>query len=167
VVCLGACFSYSVPRAQDDAVIPPYCDACRPTKSSWTTVALNCTKADTHERYPVLKDVELISNCSCVDCSQRNGEAEGLDNDSEEALTESKESKTAVDVIDLEEEEADDEDVIDIPGLDPSTLHKLKSASAELKGIPKGAEELMIKDNKITPDDDDDDRRHGSRHKAL
>jgi len=39
VVCLGACFSYSVPRAQDDAVIPPYCDACRPTKSSWTTVS--------------------------------------------------------------------------------------------------------------------------------
>ncbi|CAG7821059.1 unnamed protein product, partial [Allacma fusca] len=35
VVCLGACFSYSVPKAQDDPVIPPYCDACRPTISAW------------------------------------------------------------------------------------------------------------------------------------
>ena len=40
VVCLGACFSYSVPRAQGDAVIPPYCDACRPTISAWTAVSL-------------------------------------------------------------------------------------------------------------------------------
>jgi hypothetical protein len=38
MVCLGACFSYSVPRAQDYEPIAPYCDKCDKTFSSWTVV---------------------------------------------------------------------------------------------------------------------------------
>lgn len=81
VVCLGACFSYAVPRAQDDVLIEPYCDACRPTVAAWTVVSLNCTRALTGERYLAPKNVELIANCSCVDCHSGARAAHAADDD--------------------------------------------------------------------------------------
>jgi neuroblastoma suppressor of tumorigenicity 1 len=162
VVCLGACFSYSVPRAQDDAVkVPPYCDACRPIRTLWTTVTLNCTKAVTGELYHVAKNVELISNCSCVDCNDNsprdfNNEISG--DSVEDSL--SLENLDALDLNDLEEDDDDKSEPDDIPLPDIPTLHKLKSASAEMKGFPKVDKELMIKDNKINPDDRTVDNHH-------
>jgi len=157
VVCLGACFSYSVPRAQEDAVkVPPYCDACRPTQTLWTTISLNCTKPDTGEYYHVTKNVELISNCSCVDCNDNSprdfNEASG---DSVEDVL-SQETFDTLDANELEEDDDDQSDPDDdnIPLPDFPTLHKLKSVSAEMKEFPKVDEESMIKENKINPDDD-------------
>jgi len=38
-VCLGACFSYTVPKAEDYETIAPYCDKCDKVTSSWTDVS--------------------------------------------------------------------------------------------------------------------------------
>jgi len=65
----------------------------------------------------------------------------------------------------LEEDEdlENSEDDLPIPNIDIPTLHKLKSVSAEMKGIPKIDAELMIKDNKITPDNDVDNDLNRAR----
>lgn len=43
-VCVGACFSYSIPRTIPSApgeVIIPYCDSCQPVEYEWREVRLN------------------------------------------------------------------------------------------------------------------------------
>jgi hypothetical protein len=81
----------------------------------------------------------------------------------------SQEIPETIEANDLEEDDdlensEDDLPLPDFPFPIP-TLHKLKSASAEMKGIPKVDEELMIKDNKITPITDDDKGRESNRIK--
>jgi len=188
VVCLGACFSYAVPRAQDDVLIEPYCDACRPTHASWTVVSLNCTKAATGERYFATKNVELIANCSCVDCNS-GARSETEDDDYSTVEEDNEESQEHHDENDGDslsvlhrtthhhhthsakstgDDQKEGEKTKDTA--EPSTSaasssnsgpqDHLRSASAELKSESKAEEDLMIKDNKISPDDDDDGR-HG------
>ncbi|CAG7784983.1 unnamed protein product, partial [Allacma fusca] len=139
---------------------PPYCDACRPTISAWKVVTLNCTKTTTGEPYQLAKNVEIISNCSCVDCNDNTprGGASEAGESAEEDGGELPDlwSNNEVEGDDDDEEEDDgktlDENLPQIP-----TLHKLKSVSEELKEINKAAdEELMINRNKIPSDDDHD-----------
>ncbi|GAB6025615.1 hypothetical protein CHUAL_011342 [Chamberlinius hualienensis] len=65
-ICVGACFSFSVPRTipetpGDDQLY--YCDSCQPLSVAWTTVLLECP--DTLTQEPISKMVEVITNCSC------------------------------------------------------------------------------------------------------
>ncbi|KAL7642539.1 UNVERIFIED_CONTAM: hypothetical protein RMT77_007100 [Armadillidium vulgare] len=68
-VCVGTCFSYSVPQTEPE--IPgdemlDYCDSCQPAESYWTTVVLNCE--DEGSEYQVTKNIQKITNCSCSPC---------------------------------------------------------------------------------------------------
>jgi len=146
MVCLGACFSYSVPRAQDYHPIAPYCDKCDKTFSSWTVISLNCTR-ESGEKYQLTRTVELITNCSCVDCN---------DNSARRMETESSEDPGNS----LEDEYPD--------ALEGNELQKdrLRAGLHKLKGVPgdmnefnsnKDDEDLMINDNKIPSDEDDHD----------
>jgi len=173
MVCLGACFSYSVPRAQDNEPIAPYCDKCDKTFSSWTVVTLNCTR-EAGDTYTLTRNVELISNCSCVDCNDSS--ARRRDEDNEE--NDSPEDDLA-------------EDGVETPNNLPvhhghqlqnlhhyhrstiPTVHKLKSVSAELHEFGRthhaaDDEDELINNNQIAPssshdnneEDDDDDHEH-------
>lgn len=67
-VCVGACFSYSIPRTAPSApgeLIKPYCDSCQPSTVAWQHVTLNCTGEDTES---LQKRVQIIRNCSCSTC---------------------------------------------------------------------------------------------------
>lgn len=66
-VCVGACFSFSVPRTipetpGDDRLY--YCDSCQPDAVSWTEIFLDCPENPTQKS--LSKKVELIQNCSCT-----------------------------------------------------------------------------------------------------
>lgn len=66
-VCVGACFSFSVPRTipetpGDDRLY--YCDSCQPDAVTWTEVVLECPDNPTQKS--LSKRVELIENCSCT-----------------------------------------------------------------------------------------------------
>ncbi|XP_022901088.1 uncharacterized protein [Onthophagus taurus] len=71
-VCVGACYSYSIPRtqpAEPGELIGPYCDSCQPAKSDCYHVTL---KADNKNSGPptAKKYVQIITNCSCQSCSK-------------------------------------------------------------------------------------------------
>jgi neuroblastoma suppressor of tumorigenicity 1 len=151
VVCLGACFSYSVPRAQDYEPIAPYCDKCDKTVTSWTVVTLNCTNETNGEVYQLPRNVELIQNCSCVDCN---------DNSIRQHVESVEEG------IDTVEEDDDLPDTIE--GNDLHGSHRHKNPDDILRGIPSKRDSLnlpelsnadierMIQENKIPSDDDHD-----------
>lgn len=45
-VCVGACFSYSIPHTEPSdpgEVIVPYCDSCQPSETRWHDVTLDCS----------------------------------------------------------------------------------------------------------------------------
>ena len=67
-VCVGACFSYSIPRTSPAApgeLIKPYCDSCQPSAVRWQHVTLECEDVD-----KLQKRVQIINNCSCSSCEQ-------------------------------------------------------------------------------------------------
>lgn len=67
-VCVGACFSYSIPHITPSApgeLIKPYCDSCQPSTVTWQHVTLNCTGEDMET---LQKRVQIIKNCSCSTC---------------------------------------------------------------------------------------------------
>lgn len=72
-VCVGACFSYSIPHTEPSdpgEVIVPYCDSCQPSDTTWHHVTLQCNK-NNHETPPQLvKRVQIINNCSCSSCEK-------------------------------------------------------------------------------------------------
>ncbi|RZF36895.1 hypothetical protein LSTR_LSTR004583 [Laodelphax striatellus] len=73
-VCVGACFSYSIPRTLPAAPgdVLPYCDSCQPSVSALHHVTLKCKKGeggDGEESETMNKVVEVITNCSCMTCS--------------------------------------------------------------------------------------------------
>jgi len=183
MVCLGACFSYSVPRAQDNEPIAPYCDKCDKTFSSWTVVTLNCTR-EAGDTYTLTRNVELISNCSCVDCNDSSARRRDEEHEEHESPED-----------DLAEESLDSPN--DLPPVHHGhqlqnlhhhhrssaipTLHKLKSVSAELTEFRRthhhsvasdDEDEAGINNNQIVPsshndnneegDEDDDDHEHGA-----
>lgn len=65
-VCVGACFSYSIPRTEPTAPgeVAPYCDSCQPSTVTWKHITLNCGE----DKEPMMKRVEFIENCSCLTC---------------------------------------------------------------------------------------------------
>jgi len=172
MVCLGACFSYSVPRAQDYQPIDPYCDKCDKTFSSWTVISLNCTRVSDGEKYALTRNVELITNCSCVDCNDtgtRRAESDEDNNAEDSGEEEIPDSLAGNDLIHGEHHQGTHDS--NLPAA-PATLRKLKSVSAEIRELQKQREEeTMINDNKIPSDDDDDDDDPGilarlERHRA-
>ncbi|XP_014270811.1 uncharacterized protein [Halyomorpha halys] len=64
-VCVGACFSYSIPRTEPTAPgeVLPYCDSCQPRSVSWKHVKLSC-----ENEVELTKKVEVIEDCSCLSC---------------------------------------------------------------------------------------------------
>ncbi|KAK9505339.1 hypothetical protein O3M35_009420 [Rhynocoris fuscipes] len=65
-VCVGACFSYSIPRTEPTAPgeVAPYCDSCQPSTVTWKHITLNCGE----DKEPLIKRVEFIEDCSCLTC---------------------------------------------------------------------------------------------------
>lgn len=79
-VCVGACFSYSIPHTEPSdpgEVIGPYCDSCQPSETSWHHVTLDCSEnssnnGDEESKPAVLvKRVQIIKNCSCTSCEKQ------------------------------------------------------------------------------------------------
>ncbi|XP_058835498.1 histidine-rich glycoprotein-like [Topomyia yanbarensis] len=79
-VCVGACFSYSIPHTEPSdpgEVIGPYCDSCQPSETSWHHVTLDCSEnsisnGDEETKPTVLvKRVQIIKNCSCTSCEKQ------------------------------------------------------------------------------------------------
>ncbi|XP_008183253.1 uncharacterized protein LOC100575633 isoform X2 [Acyrthosiphon pisum] len=68
LVCLGACFSYSIPRtvpANNVDEVNSYCDSCQPVNTLWIPVKLKCSDGSNHT-----KRVQLIKECRCSSCSR-------------------------------------------------------------------------------------------------
>ncbi|KAL4084966.1 hypothetical protein QTP88_027825 [Uroleucon formosanum] len=68
LVCLGACFSYSIPRtvpANNGDEVNSYCDSCQPVNTLWIPVKLKCSDGTNHT-----KRVQLIKECRCSSCSR-------------------------------------------------------------------------------------------------
>lgn len=79
-VCVGACFSYSIPHTEPSdpgEVIGPYCDSCQPSETSWHNVTLDCSENSNNngdeEDKPafLVKRVQIITNCSCASCEKQ------------------------------------------------------------------------------------------------
>lgn len=68
LVCLGACFSYSIPRTvptNNGDEVNSYCDSCQPVNTLWIPVQLKCSDGSNHT-----KRVQLIKECRCSSCSR-------------------------------------------------------------------------------------------------
>ncbi|XP_076056538.1 neuroblastoma suppressor of tumorigenicity 1-like [Oratosquilla oratoria] len=79
-VCVGTCFSYSVPQTEPETPgdeMLDYCDSCQASEAYWTTVVLDCENEGTP--YKVTKSIQMIQNCSCSPCRPNRGYL--LDND--------------------------------------------------------------------------------------
>uniref|UniRef100_A0A182Q866 CTCK domain-containing protein n=1 Tax=Anopheles farauti TaxID=69004 RepID=A0A182Q866_9DIPT len=76
-VCVGACFSYSIPHTEPSdpgEVIGPYCDSCQPSDVSYVFVKVDCT-GNANVKSPYLyKQVQLIHNCTCTACDEQHRE---------------------------------------------------------------------------------------------
>ncbi|KAK6639826.1 hypothetical protein RUM43_008101 [Polyplax serrata] len=75
-VCVGACFSYSIPRTIPSApgeVIIPYCDSCQPVEYEWREVTLTCSDESEEDegQTEMTKRVQVITNCSCTSCEKQ------------------------------------------------------------------------------------------------
>ncbi|XP_055922050.1 uncharacterized protein LOC129953189 [Eupeodes corollae] len=71
-VCVGACFSYSIPHTEPSdpgEVIVPYCDSCQPSDTTWHQITLQCNKNDDTPSQ-LIKHVQIIHNCSCTSCEK-------------------------------------------------------------------------------------------------
>ncbi|XP_050437487.1 uncharacterized protein LOC126843776 [Adelges cooleyi] len=67
-VCLGTCFSYSIPRtypAGGGDEVSPYCDSCQPSNTSWVPIELVCNDGKNATKY-----VQKIDDCKCASCSK-------------------------------------------------------------------------------------------------
>ncbi|XP_070587305.1 neuroblastoma suppressor of tumorigenicity 1-like [Erythrolamprus reginae] len=69
-VCMGQCFSYSVPNTLPQSTESlAHCDSCRPSKFQWEEVLLDCPNSE----FPRMgKLVEIILHCSCQECEANN-----------------------------------------------------------------------------------------------
>ncbi|KAK7070407.1 Borealin, partial [Halocaridina rubra] len=68
-VCVGTCFSYSVPQTDPETPgdeLLDYCDSCQASNSHWTTLMLDCEEYG--QPYQVPKTIQMITNCSCSPC---------------------------------------------------------------------------------------------------
>lgn len=72
-VCVGACYSYSIPKtqpAEPGELIGPYCDSCQP--SDMKCYHVNLPRSENTVDGPKLmrKNVQIITNCSCQTCDK-------------------------------------------------------------------------------------------------
>lgn len=75
-VCVGACFSYSIPKTMPSApgeVITPYCDSCQPVDFEWKEVTLTCSDESEEDEgtTEMTKKVQVITNCTCTSCDKQ------------------------------------------------------------------------------------------------
>ncbi|XP_066144618.1 uncharacterized protein [Euwallacea fornicatus] len=72
-VCVGACFSYSIPKsepAEPGELIGPYCDSCQPSEIRCYHVNLKADSNDADQIKVLQKRVQVIMNCSCQSCGK-------------------------------------------------------------------------------------------------
>ncbi|XP_063878992.1 DAN domain family member 5-like [Scylla paramamosain] len=75
-VCVGTCFSYTVPQTEPETPgdeMLDYCDSCQASESHWTTIQLDCEEYG--NTYQVTKKIQMITNCSCSACHPRGQQA--------------------------------------------------------------------------------------------
>ncbi|KAJ8921225.1 hypothetical protein NQ315_013697 [Exocentrus adspersus] len=72
-VCVGACYSYSIPKtepAEPGELIGPYCDSCQPSEIKCYHVKLHADGKNVEGPKIVQKRVQIIMNCSCQSCNK-------------------------------------------------------------------------------------------------
>ncbi|CAH1129736.1 unnamed protein product [Ceutorhynchus assimilis] len=72
-VCVGACFSYSIPKsepAEPGELIGPYCDSCQPSEIKCYHVNLKAEESNVEGVKILQKRIEVIMNCSCQSCNK-------------------------------------------------------------------------------------------------
>ncbi|XP_055376806.1 probable serine/threonine-protein kinase fhkB [Condylostylus longicornis] len=73
-VCVGACFSYSIPHTEPSdpgEVIVPYCDSCQPSEKKLIHINLECdANNESDKKSQQLKVVQYITNCTCTSCEK-------------------------------------------------------------------------------------------------
>lgn len=72
-VCVGACYSYSIPRtqpAEPGELIGPYCDSCQPVDTQCYHVTLHALAKNPDTTRSRQKRVQIITNCSCLSCTK-------------------------------------------------------------------------------------------------
>ncbi|XP_076255223.1 uncharacterized protein LOC143193131 [Rhynchophorus ferrugineus] len=70
-VCVGACFSYSIPKsepAEPGELIGPYCDSCQPAEIKCYHVNLQSDNKNVDYPKILQKRIQIIQNCSCQSC---------------------------------------------------------------------------------------------------
>lgn len=98
-VCVGACFSYSIPHTEPSdpgEAIVPYCDSCQPSETAWQDVSLECSpsepsrttsssssasfavSSDGNSSPQFVKRVQIITNCSCAPCDRNSNSLKPL-----------------------------------------------------------------------------------------
>ncbi|XP_050735070.1 neuroblastoma suppressor of tumorigenicity 1-like isoform X2 [Eriocheir sinensis] len=81
-VCVGTCFSYTVPQTEPETPgdeMLDYCDSCQASESHWTTIQLDCEEYG--NTYQVTKKIQMITNCSCSPCHPSRGQQPPMDNE--------------------------------------------------------------------------------------
>ncbi|KRT80006.1 hypothetical protein AMK59_7241 [Oryctes borbonicus] len=72
-VCVGACYSYSIPRtqpAEPGELIGPYCDSCQPVDTRCYHVNLKADEKNEDGPRTIQKRVQIITNCTCLSCNK-------------------------------------------------------------------------------------------------
>ncbi|KAJ8972858.1 hypothetical protein NQ317_010282 [Molorchus minor] len=72
-VCVGACYSYSIPKtqpAEPGELIGPYCDSCQPSEMKCYHVNLKADDKNLEGPKIMQKRVQIIMNCSCQSCDK-------------------------------------------------------------------------------------------------
>ncbi|KAJ8958049.1 hypothetical protein NQ318_002058, partial [Aromia moschata] len=72
-VCVGACYSYSIPKtqpAEPGELIGPYCDSCQPSEMKCYHVNLRADDKNADGAEIIQKRVQIIMNCSCQSCDK-------------------------------------------------------------------------------------------------
>ncbi|EEB12617.1 conserved hypothetical protein [Pediculus humanus corporis] len=164
-VCVGACFSYSIPRtipSSPGEVIIPYCDSCQPVEYEWREVTLTCSDESEEDegQTEMTKRVQVITNCSCTTCEKQYEEKKISDHHRPVG------SKTNDDVPELmslmmgvhnKEQEINESEEED----DQQKQQTVDNVNVEIEGVRPDDKENLIKDE----DDDDDDDDDGQNNK--
>ncbi|XP_025404930.1 neuroblastoma suppressor of tumorigenicity 1-like [Sipha flava] len=106
-VCLGACFSYSIPRtlpADNSDEVNSYCDSCQPIKTLWIPIQLSCNGGTNHTKH-----VQLIKECRCSSCS-RHWELENPVTNIEDEDTSTTQTSRYLELMKLEHDENDEDE---------------------------------------------------------
>ncbi|XP_053645554.1 uncharacterized protein [Cherax quadricarinatus] len=81
-VCVGTCFSYTVPQTEPETPgdeLLDYCDSCQASNFHWSTIQLDCEEYG--NAYQVTKKLQMIANCSCSPCNPSRSQQPPTDNE--------------------------------------------------------------------------------------